>query len=193
MGQCLVLFGRASLPCRRGTVKSGYDPNKTGRAAVERSSRSAAVLAREDAALADVMKIRFYPFVAAAAEGVRMWDLDGKEYLDLIGSAGVAQTGYGHPRVRHAIVDELDRHTTGMQCCHATERGRSGRASLRARVRRVREEGLVRRDRLGRERLRLEAPADGDGAAPVDHVRRRLPRDRRAARRLSPATRPRQP
>ena len=79
------------------------------------------MLAREDAALADVLKIRFYPFVAAAAEGVRMWDLDGKEYLDLTGSAGVAQTGYGHPRVTDAIVSGLRRHPTGMLCCHASE------------------------------------------------------------------------
>ncbi len=80
-----------------------------------------AVLARENAVLADVLKIRFYPFVAAAAHGVRMSDADGREYLDLTGSAGVAQTGYGHPRVTTAIEDALRRHPTGMLCCHSHE------------------------------------------------------------------------
>ena len=85
------------------------------------TARAPAILARESAALADVLKIRFYPFVAASAAGVRMTDADGREYLDFTGSGGVAQTGYGHPRVREAIVGALERHHTGMLCCHAAE------------------------------------------------------------------------
>ena len=80
------------------------------------------MLAREDAALADVLKIRFYPFVAAGAHGVRMVDADGREYLDFTSSAGVAQTGYGHPHVRQAIADELDGQHTSMLCCFGHER-----------------------------------------------------------------------
>ncbi len=86
------------------------------------ASRAESVLARESDALGDVLKIRFYPFVAAAAHGVRMVDADGREYLDFTGSAGVAQTGYGHPRVRQAIVDELERQHTSMLCCFGNER-----------------------------------------------------------------------
>jgi 4-aminobutyrate aminotransferase len=84
-------------------------------------SRADAVLAREHAALANVLKIRFYPFVAAGAHGVRMVDADGREYLDFTASAGVAQTGYNHPRVRLAIVEELDRQHTSMLCCFGNE------------------------------------------------------------------------
>ena len=91
--------------------------------------RGDAILARESNALGDVLKIRFYPFVAAGAHGVRMMDADGREYLDFTGSAGVAQTGYGirahglrHPRVRDAIVAELDRQHTSMLCCFGSER-----------------------------------------------------------------------
>jgi 4-aminobutyrate aminotransferase len=84
--------------------------------------RGDAILARESNALGDVLKIRFYPFVAAGARGVRMVDADGGEYLDFTGSAGVAQTGYGHPRVRDAIVEELDRQHTSMLCCFGSER-----------------------------------------------------------------------
>jgi 4-aminobutyrate aminotransferase len=85
------------------------------------AERAAGVLARDDAAIANVLKIRFYPFVAAGAEGTRMRDLDGRLLLDMTGSGGVAQTGYGHPAVRAALVDALERQHTSMLCCHARE------------------------------------------------------------------------
>lgn len=80
---------------------------------------SEGVLARERAAIGDVVKIRFYPFVAAGARGVRMVDVDGNDYLDMSASGGVAQTGYGHPVVRQAIVEELGLIPTAMLCCYA--------------------------------------------------------------------------
>jgi 4-aminobutyrate aminotransferase len=80
------------------------------------------MLARDRSSIGDVLKIRFYPFVAAGAHGVRMVDADGNEYLDMTGSGGVAQTGYGHPRVRAAIAEELDRTPTAMLCCFAHPR-----------------------------------------------------------------------
>jgi 4-aminobutyrate aminotransferase len=81
--------------------------------------RADELLQREDRALADVLKIRFYPFSAASAHGVRMTDADGRSYLDMTGSGGVAQTGYGHPAVRDALVAALDRQHTAMLCCHS--------------------------------------------------------------------------
>jgi 4-aminobutyrate aminotransferase len=68
------------------------------------------------------MKIRFYPFVVARAEGVRLWDPDGNEYLDFIAGGGVMQTGYRHPRVRKAILEELDRSWSNMHCCYPNSR-----------------------------------------------------------------------
>lgn len=65
-----------------------------------------------------VHKIRFYPFVLERAEGVRVWDVDGNEYLDMIAAGGVLQTGSGHPRVRAAIRDELDRSWSTMLCTY---------------------------------------------------------------------------
>jgi len=76
-----------------------------------------ALVARERAAVGDVMKIRFYPFVPARAKGARMWDAAGNEYLDLSASGGVAQTGYGHARVRAALAAALDEQHTDMHCC----------------------------------------------------------------------------
>jgi 4-aminobutyrate aminotransferase len=75
-------------------------------------------LDRESAAIGRVMKIRLYPFVPVAAEGVRLTDIDGRQYLDFIASAAVVQTGYRHPRVRAAIDRALDGIWTAMHCCH---------------------------------------------------------------------------
>lgn len=73
---------------------------------------------REREAVGEAMKIRFYPLIPAAAEGTRLTDVDGNEYLDFIASAGVAQAGYRHPRIREAVVSQLDSLPTNMHCCY---------------------------------------------------------------------------
>lgn len=42
------------------------------------------------------------------AEGALLWDINGKEYIDLIGGISVANTGHRHPKVIQAIKDQLD-------------------------------------------------------------------------------------
>ena len=54
---------------------------------------------------------------------MHVWDVDGNEYLDLIASAGVVQTGYAHPRVREAAVSELDRSWSDLFCCYPHQPG----------------------------------------------------------------------
>jgi acetylornithine/succinyldiaminopimelate/putrescine aminotransferase len=44
------------------------------------------------------------------AEGVYMFDTDGKRYLDLISGIGVSSVGHRHPHVLKAIHDQLDKH-----------------------------------------------------------------------------------
>jgi 4-aminobutyrate aminotransferase len=89
----------------------------------ERSlERSEAFVDRERQAVGDVMKIRFYPFVHAGGSGVRVYDPDGNEYLDFMAAAGVLQAGAGHPKVRAAIVEELDRSWSTMHCCYPNVR-----------------------------------------------------------------------
>jgi acetylornithine/succinyldiaminopimelate/putrescine aminotransferase len=44
------------------------------------------------------------------AEGCRMWDVAGKEYIDLIGGISVCNTGHRHPRVVEAIRQQADRY-----------------------------------------------------------------------------------
>ena len=47
---------------------------------------------------------------AVAGKGIRLWDRDGKEYLDASGGAAVSCLGHGHPDVlaaMHAQIDKL--------------------------------------------------------------------------------------
>ena len=44
----------------------------------------------------------------AKAEGSRLWDVDGKQYIDLIAGISVANVGHRHPRVLKAIKKQLD-------------------------------------------------------------------------------------
>ena len=48
------------------------------------------------------------PLVMARAEGVRYWDINGKEYLDGISGIFVANLGHGHPKIIEAVKRQLD-------------------------------------------------------------------------------------
>ncbi|MEQ8329879.1 MAG: glutamate-1-semialdehyde 2,1-aminomutase [Longimicrobiales bacterium] len=52
------------------------------------------------------------PRFIRSARGARLTDVDGAEYLDYIGSWGVMVLGHGHPAVRAALADALDRGTS---------------------------------------------------------------------------------
>ena len=43
------------------------------------------------------------------AEGTRVWDVGGKEYLDFTSGIGVLNTGHRHPHVVRAVHEQLDR------------------------------------------------------------------------------------
>ncbi len=44
------------------------------------------------------------------AEGCKMWDVNGKEYIDLIGGISVCNVGHRHPKVIEAIKEQLDKY-----------------------------------------------------------------------------------
>lgn len=50
-----------------------------------------------------------HPITVVRAEGSRVWDDDGNEYLDFTSGIGVLNVGHRHPRVVQAVRDELDR------------------------------------------------------------------------------------
>ncbi len=44
-----------------------------------------------------------YPIALVRGKGARVWDADGKEYLDFVGGIAVNALGHGHPAVARAI------------------------------------------------------------------------------------------
>ncbi|MET9859706.1 diaminobutyrate--2-oxoglutarate transaminase [Streptomyces smyrnaeus] len=50
---------------------------------------------------------RRFPAVFTKASGHRMWDRDGREYIDFLSGAGALNYGHNHPEVRRAVVDYL--------------------------------------------------------------------------------------
>ncbi|MDO3377447.1 acetylornithine transaminase [Geoalkalibacter halelectricus] len=50
-----------------------------------------------------------YPLVAARGEGCRLWDVDGKEYLDFLAGVAVNNLGHCHPRVVKALQEQAAR------------------------------------------------------------------------------------
>jgi len=44
------------------------------------------------------------------AEGCKMWDVNSKEYIDLIGGISVCNIGHRHPKVIEAIKNQLDKY-----------------------------------------------------------------------------------
>ena len=58
------------------------------------------------------------PFLAARAKGGRVWDVDGREFIDLNMSFGASLLGHGHPAVNAAIVRATE---LGVMCGYETE------------------------------------------------------------------------
>ncbi len=48
--------------------------------------------------------------VAARAEGARIWDVEGREYIDFAGGIGCQNTGHGRAPVAAAIHEQVDRY-----------------------------------------------------------------------------------
>ncbi len=59
-----------------------------------------------------------HPMLFDRAEGCRVWDLDGNEYIDLCCSHGATLLGHGDPRVRQAVEEVLNR---GAACSYENE------------------------------------------------------------------------
>ena len=47
------------------------------------------------------------PLALVKGKGIRVWDTEGREYLDLFSGIGVNLLGYGHPRVVAAIQEQI--------------------------------------------------------------------------------------
>jgi glutamate-1-semialdehyde 2,1-aminomutase len=83
------------------------------RNAVGTSARSARLMERACASLAagdsSTMRVQPYalPLVAERGEGSRLWDADGREYIDLNMAYGPLILGHRHPRVVEAVTRQI--------------------------------------------------------------------------------------
>ncbi len=50
-----------------------------------------------------------YPLLLVRGKGTRVWDLDGKEYLDFVAGLAVCNLGHCHPKVVKAIQDQAEK------------------------------------------------------------------------------------
>ena len=53
------------------------------------------------------------PFRMSRSQGARLWDDTGREYLDFVMALGAVTLGYGHPAVREAARQAVERGTVG--------------------------------------------------------------------------------
>jgi LysW-gamma-L-lysine/LysW-L-ornithine aminotransferase len=73
---------------------------------------SAAIISGEMMALEDRYDAGLYakqPLVLVRGEGARVWDADGKEYVDCAGGQGVANVGHAHPAIAAAVAAQAGR------------------------------------------------------------------------------------
>jgi 4-aminobutyrate aminotransferase len=80
-------------------------------------SRALEYLKREERVIGKIIGIRFYPIVVERALGSRVFDVDGKEYIDFSSQWAVVNLGHNHPEVIEAVRSQLERlvfssHTT---------------------------------------------------------------------------------
>ena len=68
---------------------------------------------RDERAIANALKIRYTPFAADGGEGGRLFDVDGRSYLDFGAAWALAGLGYSNERVRAAVTAELENMTFG--------------------------------------------------------------------------------
>ena len=52
-----------------------------------------------------------HPIFCARAEGARLWDVDGREFIDFTGGIGTMNLGHRHPAIVDAVRKQLERFT----------------------------------------------------------------------------------
>ena len=50
-----------------------------------------------------------FPIIPVRGKGIRVWDMDGKEYLDFLAGLAVCNLGHCHPKVVKAIQDQAEK------------------------------------------------------------------------------------
>ena len=68
-----------------------------------------------------VQNYRQQPLALTRGEGCRLWDADGRTYLDMTAGIAVAALGHAHPKLTRAIAEQAGRLMTSSNLFHAEE------------------------------------------------------------------------
>jgi 4-aminobutyrate aminotransferase len=63
----------------------------------------------QDCDIVSACEARPYPLVVDRARGSVIWDVDGREYLDLVAGIAVMNAGYSNPEIKAAISTQLEK------------------------------------------------------------------------------------
>ncbi|WP_456326806.1 aspartate aminotransferase family protein [Palaeococcus sp. (in: euryarchaeotes)] len=53
--------------------------------------------------------LKYYPLAVAKAEGSKVWDVDGNEYIDFLTSAAVYNICHRHPKIVNTILEQVNK------------------------------------------------------------------------------------
>lgn len=67
------------------------------------------------------------PVVLERGEGVHVWDVNGKQYLDCIAGVGACNQGHVHPKILQAFVHQASKITLTSRAFHNTQLGEFGK------------------------------------------------------------------
>ncbi|MCE1658381.1 aminotransferase class III-fold pyridoxal phosphate-dependent enzyme, partial [Enterobacter hormaechei] len=48
-------------------------------------------------------------FIPVRAKGSKVWDQDGKEYIDFAGGIAVNSLGHAHPELKDELISQIDK------------------------------------------------------------------------------------
>ncbi|ACJ15969.1 aminotransferase [Thermococcus onnurineus NA1] len=54
-------------------------------------------------------RVTYAPIVGVRAENAKVWDIEGREYIDFLSNAAVQNVGHNNPRVVNAVKEQADR------------------------------------------------------------------------------------
>ena len=63
------------------------------------------------------------PVVIAKGKGVRVWDLEGKEYFDFLSAYSAVNQGHCHPKIIQALKDQAEKVTLISRAFYNSELG----------------------------------------------------------------------
>lgn len=63
------------------------------------------------------------PVVLSRGEGVHLWDVDNKKYIDCLSGYSAVNQGHCHPKIKQAMVEQLDKLTLTSRAFHNDKLG----------------------------------------------------------------------